>query len=102
MNDLLRSIPTIRLKPASYPWKSDWRAPTSPTKKKPPHRAVDTLTCAVRGANDLALSFWDGLTAAEREKRRGAEERRQILYLRMKNVSTRLAARPRCSVYLAN
>lgn len=52
----------------------------------PRNAAIDTISRAIKGANNLVLSLRDGLSEMERENRRKQEERKQILSLRMKNV----------------
>ncbi|KAK1762997.1 acyl transferase/acyl hydrolase/lysophospholipase, partial [Phialemonium atrogriseum] len=52
------------------------------------HSATSSLSHIVRGLNNLALSWRDGTTDPEREDRRQAEERQQILAARMHNART--------------
>lgn len=41
-------------------------------------------------AGDAILSYWDGSTKEERRKKMDFEDRKRILYLRMRNVSATL------------
>ncbi|KAF6798235.1 nte family protein [Colletotrichum sojae] len=56
---------------------------------QPRNVALDTISRAIKGANNLVLSLRDGLSELERENRRKQEERKQILSLRMKNAESR-------------
>lgn len=55
-----------------------------------PQRLVPAhpLSKVLRDINNIALSWWDGLTASEREERRRIDERRTILATRMHNART--------------
>ncbi|OLN96958.1 Lipase 4-like protein 1 [Colletotrichum chlorophyti] len=96
MNDVLlnsvHSRPAIRVKPAAPPV-SLKSGRSSSTKKQhqqtPTNIALDSITRAIKGANNLVLSLRDGLSELERENRRKQEERKQILSVRMKNAETR-------------
>lgn len=97
MNDVLinsvHPLPGIRAKSsiASGPPSSLKPCRSSSIKKQhqcqPRNGALDSISRAIRGANNLVLSLRDGLSELERENKRKQEERKQILSLRMKNVS---------------
>jgi hypothetical protein len=74
--------------------------PTQRPEPKPTHAPVQssketnivgTVTKTIKGANELLLYWKDGLTAEERAAARSKEERKQILSLRMKTVSSTFA-----------
>ncbi|KAK3939184.1 putative lipase [Diplogelasinospora grovesii] len=50
--------------------------------------ASNPISGLIRGANNLVLSWRDGLTESEREDQRRTEERKQILAARMQNAKT--------------
>jgi len=93
-NIMLHGPPLIRLnssqdgtlKPPGQPLAS-----ASKKKSKSQKAAVlQPLSSAVRGlrdASNVLLSWRDGMTESEREDRRRAEQRMQILAARMQNVS---------------
>ncbi|EFQ31930.1 patatin-like phospholipase [Colletotrichum graminicola] len=101
MNDVLlnsvHSHPAIRVKPSSTVPSASLKSvrPSSFKKQQlqqpqpPLTAALDTISRAVKSANNLVLSLRDGLTELERESRRKKEERRLVLALRMKNAQTR-------------
>lgn len=88
MNDLLHVFPSLRLVPSAAPGATA-ASPESPKllKRKRSILFDNPVSKILRGANRTVRSFRDGLTELEREDRRKAEERKQILALRMKNVS---------------
>lgn len=91
MSDLLVNLlPTFRLTTLATPTKSSKRSPKEKARQAEnvADVAVQPLSRAVKGLGDMLQTMRDGLTAEEREGRRRTEERRQILMLRMKNVSS--------------
>ncbi|TDZ19088.1 Lipase 4 [Colletotrichum sidae] len=99
MNDVLinpvHSLPAIRPKSSAAPGPPSLKTCRSSSAKKsqqqqqPRNFALDSISRAIKGANNLVLTLRDGLTELERENKRKQEERRQILSLRMKNADTR-------------
>ncbi|KAK2040217.1 patatin-like phospholipase [Colletotrichum somersetense] len=101
MNDVLLNsvhpLPEIRVKPSSNVPSASLKSGRSSSFKKQQHQqpqpplgaALDTISRAVKSANNLVLSLRDGLTELERESRRKKEERRLVLAVRMKNAQTR-------------
>ncbi|SPO06122.1 related to TGL4 - triacylglycerol lipase [Cephalotrichum gorgonifer] len=61
---------------------------TSTPKEAQNHVALRTLSRAFQGANNFALTLWDGLTVEERQRRRVVEERKSILIFHMKNADS--------------
>ncbi|KAL0929649.1 nte family protein [Colletotrichum truncatum] len=100
MNDVLinsvHPLPAIRVKPSSTtpgpaPSLKPGRSASIKKQHQPPSRsgALDSISRAIKGANNLVLSLRDGLSELERENRRKQDERKQILSLRMKDANTR-------------
>jgi TAG lipase/steryl ester hydrolase/phospholipase A2/LPA acyltransferase len=65
-------------------------------KRRSQQRAPFHLFKLIREANNLILSWRDGLTESQREARRRAEEQMQILAARMQNVSASPYQSPFC------
>ncbi|KAL2755659.1 hypothetical protein ACRALDRAFT_1082194 [Sodiomyces alcalophilus JCM 7366] len=63
--------------------------PTASTQPENANLALDALSRALKGANNLVFSLLDGLSQPERRHKKKVEERRQILALRMQNAETR-------------
>jgi TAG lipase/steryl ester hydrolase/phospholipase A2/LPA acyltransferase len=90
MADFFLSAPPIR------PTHGNSNSPQSPKRQKypassQPLQSVDrtlirSVSKTVRGAADLWRSWKDGVSNEEREQARLLEERKNILYLRMKSV----------------
>jgi TAG lipase / steryl ester hydrolase / phospholipase A2 / LPA acyltransferase len=80
----LNSGPDNKLKLASQP-----PTPASKKKNKQTQRysVLQPVSKIIRDASNYMLSWRDGLNGSEREDRRRAEERMQILAARMQNVS---------------
>ncbi|KAG7040213.1 hypothetical protein JMJ77_0010494 [Colletotrichum scovillei] len=99
MNDVflnpVHPLPAIRVKSASPSGPSASTKPGRPSsiKKHPPstplNAAFDSISRAIKGANNLVLSLRDGLSELERENRRKKEERRLVLSIHMKNAESR-------------
>ncbi|KAF0325476.1 patatin family [Colletotrichum asianum] len=98
MNDVLinpvHPLPAIRVKSSSSGPTASLKTGRSSSIKKQPqspprNAAIDSISRAIRGANNLVLSLRDGLSELEQENKRKQEERKQILSLRMKNAESR-------------
>lgn len=76
---------------ASARAQSATRRPTASTQPENAKAALVALSRVFKGANNLVHSLLDGLTGPERQHKRKLEERRQILVLRMQNVSQPLS-----------
>ncbi|KAK7416078.1 Lipase 5 [Neonectria magnoliae] len=94
MADILlqaRPVPALHAKPTKSAVKPNTKAkrPPSSSKSTPAPGVVATLHKAIKDVNNTLLWCKDGLTEHEREQKRIAEERRQILCARLQQAETR-------------
>lgn len=92
MADLVNLLPAIRLNP--FPAPPPPRMPAksalkeNQTRRRSQSGSARPISRALKGISSAVLSLRDGLRDDEREADRKRDERRQILTLRLKNVSS--------------